>query len=540
MPTRSSKESPVSQNSLAEKGEWKVLPYNSQVEAVHLVLLPTGKVLYYSGNREYEAIKTETRLWNPETGAIKDPTTPEDIFCAGHSSLPDGRVLSTGGTMEIRTKLPPWLARLFRPVTQLFASIGALFGVGNPTLLTGHTVLYIFNHKTEHWEFAGDMSEGRWYPTNTTLPNGQILILSGRNEAGGVGSKEKEKINRRVEVYDVEQGVKQVATIPEMDPGDHEAPGHHGFPSLYPRMHVFPLSEGEKDKYPAGKAYCSGYGPETKMLNLHTWQWEDMDDLKGGMRHDGCSVLLPLRPPEYRVRILTCGGSDESTGETAKPKKTAEMIDFGDESPTWKMIDPMQDGRVHAGSVILPDGNILVVAGNSTGLFRRPVYRVELFDSEKNTWKTMAPITVPRGYHTTAILLPDGRVLVSGTTPWRKPELRMEVYSPYYLFKGERPVITSVSESISYDQPFEVGYTCKTGVVKSAVVIRPGSMTHAFDMDQRYVELEIHQKATDRMTIKAPRDPHVAPPGYYMLFLLSDQGVPSEAKFVRLPVQPLS
>ena len=152
MPTRSSKESPVSQNSLAEKGEWKVLPYNSQVEAVHLVLLPTGKVLYCSGNREYEAIKTETRLWNPETGAIKDPTTPEDIFCAGHSSLPDGRVLSTGGTMEIRTKLPPWLARLFRPVTQLFASIGALFGVGNPTLLTGHTVLYIFNHKTEHWE----------------------------------------------------------------------------------------------------------------------------------------------------------------------------------------------------------------------------------------------------------------------------------------------------------------------------------------------------------------------------------------------------
>ena len=530
----------VNQNQKAKLGEWKVLPYDSQIEAVHMALLPTGKVLYFSGFRQLEDAKTETRLWNPETGNIKAPQTPEDIFCAGHSFLPDGRLLSAGGTLESRTRinLPGWLVRLLRPVIQIFAPIFYPI-VGNPVLQTGHTILYIFNHKTESWESAGNMPEGRWYPTNTTLPDGRILILSGRDSGGGVGSKEEVKINRRVGVYDVETGVKQVATIPEMEMehGDDKKE-HHGFPSLYPRMHVLPLSESEKDKYPAGKAFCSGYGPETKMVNLATWEWEDVDKLtEERTRHDGCSVLLPLRPPDYRARILTCSGSEEGSGETARPTNTAEMIDFGDESPKWKLIDPMQDGRGHAGAVILPDGNVLVVGGSSKGLFRDPIYTVEEFDSVEDKWKMVAPITVPRGYHATTILLPDGRVLVSGTTPYGNAELRMEVYSPGYLFKGERPTIARVPESISYDEPFEVEYECKDGSIKSVALIKPGSMTHAFDMDQRYVELEITQKATNSLTVKAPVDAHIAPPGYYMLFLLSDGGVPSEAEFVHLPVR---
>ncbi len=237
----------VSQNQKAKVGEWEVLPYNSQIEAVHMALLPTGKVLYFSGFRELEEEKTETRLWNPETGDIKAPQTPEDIFCAGHSFLPDGRLLSAGGTLESRTpvKLPGWLMRLLRPVIQILAPI--LYPiVGNPVLQTGHTILYLFNHKTESWEFAGNMPEGRWYPTNTTLPDGRILILSGRDKAGGVGSKKKMKINRRVEVYDAEKGVKQVATIPEMEmEHDEHEKRHHRFPSQYPRMHVLPLYEDD-------------------------------------------------------------------------------------------------------------------------------------------------------------------------------------------------------------------------------------------------------------------------------------------------------
>ncbi len=520
-------------------GTWEVLPYDSQIEAVHMAMLPTGKVLYYSGWREQDEIRTATRVWDPRVGNIKNPGTPEDIFCAGHSFLPDGRLLSTGGTLELRSPVPGWLSRLLRPVLQPIVSILSRLGVKSPVLMTGHTVLYVFDPYAEAWEFAGDMPEGRWYPTNTTLPNGEILILSGRNEAGGVGSKNKEAINMRVEVFHPSQGVRQVATIPEM-PMEHKknGNGHHGFPSLYPRIHVLPLSEDDKAAYPEGKAFCSGYGPETKMLNLQTWKWKDVDNLNGGMRHDGCSVLLPLHPPDYRTRILTCGGSDQETEEYARGKNTAELIDFSERTPKWKAIDPMREKRMNATSVILPDGNILVAGGNQTGLFRDPAYTVELFLPDEEKWTQVAPISVARGYHATAVLLPDGRVLLSGTTPWGQSELRMEVYSPYYLFKGERPAITNVAQSISYDQSFEVNYKCKTGSVESAVVIRLGSMTHAFDMDQRYIELEINQKRTDRMTVKAPRDAHVAPPGFYMLFLLSDEGVPSEAEFVQLLVQP--
>lgn len=521
-----------------EDGEWETLKYDSQIEAVHMALLHTGKVLYYSGNREYEGIATETRLWTPTTGAIKKIDTPDDMFCAGHSFLPDGRLLSTGGTLETRSPIPTWLARLARPILGGIAIIGQrIFGAKNITVMTGHTILYLFDPSAETWTRAGDMKGGRWYPTDTTLPNGQILILSGRDEAGGIGSTKEPKINMRVEIFDVTKGVKQVACIPKMD-GNGE---HHGFPSLYPRMHVLPLtSDNEKKKYPAGKAFCSGYGPKTKMLNLANWKWEDVGRLTGGLRHDGCSVLLPLRPTKYRAEILTCGGSNEETSENAKGKKSAEKIDFGADTPAWEAIADMRDGRIHAGSVILPDGKILIVGGNSTGMFSKPVNTVELFDptNKEYPWRKVADTKVPRGYHTTTILLPDGRVLLSGTTPWGKPELRMEIYSPYYLFKGKRPRIKYVHPSISYDTPFTIEYSVEAGSIKSVVLIRPGAMTHAFDMDQRYIELEIiRNDVSGEMTVMSPKkDTHVAPPGYYMLFLLTDTGIPSEATFLHLPI----
>jgi len=177
----------VNQNQKAKLGEWKVLPYDSQIEAIHMALLNTGKVLYYSGFRESEAAKTETRLWDPKTGNIKDPTTPEDLFCAGHSTLPDGRLLSTGGTLETRIPIPSWLFRLARPIIEpILVFAQQYLGIKSPRLQTGHTVLYIFDQKNENWESAGNMPEGRWYPTNTTLPSGKILILSGLNEGGGI------------------------------------------------------------------------------------------------------------------------------------------------------------------------------------------------------------------------------------------------------------------------------------------------------------------------------------------------------------------
>ncbi len=524
---------------LMRQGKWEILPYESQIEAVHMALLHTGKVLFYSGFRKYEAVDTETRVWYPKTGEIKKPFTPGDIFCAGHSFLPDGRLLSTGGTLEYRDlpPIPPWLARLLRPIVPFLIKVFAkLFTSKGGPSFTGPTFLYLFDPLKEQWEFAGDMREGRWYPTNITLPDGTILIISGLNEGKGFGSRGLIKTNMRMEVYDPKNGIREVAVIPP-ETDTHE-PGIRGreepaFPSLYPRLHVLPRSESDKERYPNGKVFCSGYGPETKLLNLDTWTWEAVDVLKFGVRHDGCSVLLPLSPPDYRARILTFGGSKEDSGLDAKATETAEIIDFGKTPPRWELTAPMKNRRVNACSVLMPDGKVMAVGGNSTGRFDDPVMDVEMYHPDTDEWTLVAPITVPRGYHCTAILLPDGRVLVSGTTPFGNYELKMEVYTPYYLYRVNRPVLDMAPEAVFYDERFAV--KCHPlGEISKAVLLRPGAVTHAFDMDARYVELEIAKAERGILSLVAPRDEHVAPPGSYMLFLLNDQGIPSEARFIRL------
>lgn len=526
------------QNNPRKVGQWELLPYDSQIEAVHMSVLSTGKILYYSGFRVYEAIPTETRLWNPETGEIKKISTPGDLFCAGHSFLSDGRVVSTGGTLEYRNlpPFPPWLARLLRPVQKTIAKIGGIFYRPHAGMeFSGSTFVYLFDPHKEQWEFAGDMKGGRWYPTVTSLPDGNVLILSGFDEGGGVGKKDPPEINRRVEIFDKVTGLQLVAMIPVFQsPGaEKRSPFHKlDFPSDYPRMIVLPLQEEEKQEYPSGKVFCAGYAPQTKMLNLKTWEWKDVDHLRFGMRHDGCAVLLPLCPPDYRARVLHFGGSIHG-GMAAVATNTAELIDFGEPKPTWKPIRSAHEARVNGGSVMLPDGNILAVSGNSTGRWDDLVLACELFNPETNTWRRVAPISTGRGYHATAILLPDGRVLSTGSTPLGPMQLQMEVYSPPYLFKGPRPVVEDVQASITYGTSFSVAYHYKKPIEK-AVLMAPGSMTHSFDMHQRYVELVIaEQQEGNRISVIAPPDCYIAPPGQYMLFLLSG-GVPSKAVFVEL------
>ncbi len=543
----------------AGRGEWQRLTYNSEIEAVHMALLRTGKVLYYSGFRFPEAVACETRTWYPKIGEIKQPVTPCNLLCAGHAFLPDGRLFATGGTLEYRDPpAPPWLVRLSRPVAPFLIRLSgmpvfrSIFGQVKLPTITGPTFTYLFDPQTEEWEFAGDMEEGRWYPTATTLPDGRILILSGTNQGGGVGTNGPVRLNARVETFSAEEGLKQVSTLPEpghphsssgTPPKKHDssggAPHSHDFLSVYPRMHVLPLTDADRETFPAGKVFCSGYGPETRLLNLATWEWTDVAKLRFGDRHDGCSVLLPLHPPDYRARILAFGGISEQEPSTDWATETAELIDFGKTPHTWECVAPLHRKRVNACAVILPDGKVLAVGGNSRSQFDDPVFNAEVFDPAEGTWSLVAPMTVPRGYHSTALLLPDGRVLSCGSTPYGNYELRMEVYSPHYLFNGPRPAIAKVPGSgIAYGQPFEVAFETRgKDAIGSVVLIRPGAVTHAFDMEQRYVQLRFDRDGTERLTVEAPPDPHIAPPGYYMLFLLSEAGVPSEAKFVHLPVQ---
>ena len=192
-------------------------------------------------------------------------------------------------------------------------------------------------------------------------------------------------------------------------------------------------------------------------------------------------------------------------------------------------------------AVLLPDGKVLVMNGSSTGFAdngANPVFETEMYDPVANAWTQMASMTVPRLYHSTALLLPDGRVLTAGSDsmwnpgPFHVNQLRVELFSPPYLFAGPRPQLTAAPTQVTWGQNFDVG-SPQAASIDAVSFMRCGSATHSFNSDQRMVGLDIGARTANSLTLKAPPDGFVAPPGYYMLFLLSN-GVPSMARFVRL------
>ena len=150
------------------------------------------------------------------------------------------------------------------------------------------------------------------------------------------------------------------------------------------------------------------------------------------------------------------------------------------------------------------------------------------------------------------VLMPDGRVWTAGSNRDGKQsfrdtltasdadqpgidnrELRIEIYSPPYLFRGPRPAIEVAPDTLALPGTFEIG-TPDSADIQRVALLRCGSSTHAFDSDQRHVGLAIRSRTDTTLTLEAPPDSNIAPPGYYMLFMLSSSGVPSTGRFIRV------
>jgi hypothetical protein len=270
--------------------------------------------------------------------------------------------------------------------------------------------------------------------------------------------------------------------------------------------------------------------------------------------YQGTAVLLPLQHDddnEYRrpTVALFGGAGSKDAGIDTPATETVELMVVEGDTPSWAYNNnAMLTPRVMPDAVLLPDGKVLIVSGSRAGrgdgsMSRQPVLSAEIFDPASKTFTAVAPMRVPRLYHGSAVLLPDARVLVTGkcrvfnASPYDYPEHRGEVYTPAYLKTGKiRPTITDAPLSI--DQPeamFEVKVSGVAGTdIKSVMLMRLGSSTHSFNMDQRAVSLPIKAASTFTLTVKAPKTNWVVPPGYYMLFVVSNDGVPSEASFVRV------
>ncbi len=455
----------------AALGRWSA-PFDLHVIGTHSTLLPDGRVLLFSYPAQGEH-GSDTWTWNSATAAAVQVRTlrRRDVFCAGHSVLPDGRVFVTGGTM--------W---------------------GTHAFAGAHETTF-FEPRSSGWSRGPTMEFARWYPTNLTLPDGDVLIVSGTDT--------NEKPVTAIERYDV--AASTLATLPA---------SADKLVSEYPRLHVLPN----------GTVFMAGQEGETFLLDPNAAQWTFVEEMNFGDRYSGTSVLLP-----GLQKVLALGGNEIDPEApvlgTTPPTETAEIIDFSQPAPHWRYTSPMHYARQHANAVLLPDGTVLVVGGGQSGLYKKPVRQSELFDPETETWTLLATQTAPRAYHSAAVLLPDGRVLSTGmdSGKWKRSG---EVYSPPYLFKGPRPVIASAPAAVAYGSTFAVT-TPDAADVSKAALLRPGSATHSVNFEQRYVALGFSASG-DQVTVTAPAGGNIAPPGWYMLFLVGANGVPSVASWVHV------
>jgi hypothetical protein len=302
---------------------------------------------------------------------------------------------------------------------------------------------------------------------------------------------------------------------------------------LYP--HTFQM--------PSGRVLVAGPEPsDSWFFTLNRIGALSFEDAPDPVRHTwGSGVLLP-GTPAGSTRVALIGGVDRDslpdTG-TSTPLPGVQTFDEANPGAGWTTAPPLNHGRAHHNTVQLPDRSMVTVGGGYGILNgnRRAgdaaIHRnVELYDPATGQW-TLGPAQDElRTYHSTALLLPDGRVLSAGDDGYGgSSNDTAEIYEPPYLFKGARPSISAAPDSIGYGESFTVETSADA---TKAVLMAPAAVTHANDMSQRHVPLTASVESPGTLTATAPAAPELAPPTYYMLFVLNDQGVPSVAKFVRL------
>jgi hypothetical protein len=456
-------------------GQWQTMPINP----VHAALLRTGKILIVSGSGNVAANKDfEAAIWDLQAGNITTQPVAWDMFCNGMVVLPDGRPFILGGTLKY-----------------------------DPFLGEQHTATYDLTTGT----FTDQqlMSHGRWYPTGTVLGDGRVMVFSGLLETGGT--------NTTVEIYSPGSGWSAATSAPWTPP-------------LYPRLHLLPN----------GKVFYSGSGVDSAIFTPSTTSWVHPVATTNFAMHRtyGSSVLLPLTPANnFTPKVMIFGGANPSTA-------TTEIIDLSVASPTWVYGPSMSQPRIEMNATLLPNGKVLALGGSLNDEDTATAsLNADLYDPNSNTFSSAGTEAFERLYHSISLLMPDGTVVVAGGNPTRGTyEPHMEIYSPAYLFNSDgslatRPTITSLSSSqIGYGGAFTVN-TPDAANISSVVVMRNGAVTHAFNMDQRHVGLSF-TKGSGVLNVTAPANGNLAPPGYYMLFILNAAGVPSVAAMVQISSTP--
>jgi hypothetical protein len=445
------------------------------VVGVHVALLPNGKVLAYDSIGDKA---TETYPVQDHTRAtVWDPAT------------------GTQTAINVDTGYNIFCSGLAHLVD------GRLFiaGGNKDQELNGIIQTHLFDPVTNLWSLGPNMASGRWYPTVTPLNNGEMLITSGRVATP--------------EVRTLAGGLRSLSTA------------SLGLP-LYPWM----------DVAPNGLAFYSGPDQTLRTLDTTgTGTWQALGQRDTINRDYGGHALFDVG------KMLVAGGGPST--------KDARVVDLNGATPQVSTTAPMAYGRRQHNLTVLADGTVLATGGNSSGAglvdLKAGVYPAEQWNPATGQWRTLAAMQITRQYHSTALLLPDGRVLSSGGGICGTCDQvgylakNAEIFSPPYLFQADgtlapRPAIGAAPAATSYGSAMEIA-TGNPPAIRKVALVRLGAVTHSDNMEQRYIPLAFTAGATS-ITATAPANANVAPPGFYMLFIIDANGVPSIARMVSVQV----
>ncbi|MFJ6003880.1 galactose oxidase-like domain-containing protein [Arthrobacter sp. NPDC092385] len=467
-------------------GTWTVQGEQLPIRALHNTLLNDGRVLLIagSGNEEkvFNAGAFRAVVWTPETNAFKEIPVPYDMFCAGHVTLPDGKVLLAGGTQAFPTQDQ------------------------GPNTFKGSKKSYYFDPADDTFHPTTDMAGAHWYPSLTKLGNGDVW------SAGGLDEKAEGTV--LTEMF----SSKTMSWLPQ-----NQVPQTWSFWGTYP--HMFLLDDGKM--FYTG-AHTFGNGLPGTGASLYDWTTAKIWDVPGlrqkDMRDQAGSVFVG---PVQDQKLMIVGGGN--TDGNAAAINLVDIIDFKKPSPAYVPgPDLPGPGKAYVNLVNLPDRTVLAANGaryNRAG----NVDTAAIYTPGTNTWRSIDADPVGRNYHSTSILLPSGKVAVMGSNPADNSfELRISLYNPPYLYKGVRPTVAPQQARATYGQALQLAVT---GDVASASLISPMSATHQTDTNARLVDLPLTGTGGTRSAL-VPANRNLLPPGPYMLSVLDTKGVPSIAKWV--------
>jgi plastocyanin len=453
-------------------GHWEEVPGAPEVAMMHAAVLPqTTKVLYWGYTRA-----DQSRIWDAATGTYSAPTNqPADV------ALVPGDIASSN----------------------MWSSEHAFLDTPQGTLIVhggfSPNQAFLFDPATLAWSRTSPTAQDRFYSTSLTLADGRVLTLFGSS-------------SKSIEVYDPAAGNWGPAI-----------PLPAGFLYVYyPWTYLLP----------DGRLFIAGPTGVSRRFNwaapvddpAQTWNTIGGNRSTGGEK--GTSVLLPLRPPYGGPQVLIAGGN------TPTSQQTSEIIDLSAATPAWTSLPNLNRARPEQfTAVLLPDGQVLIAGGNFSGADGGPG---EIFDPQDPAagWKVCGSMAHKRGYHSSNILLPDGSVLMGGDPPAGGSPTPHERYFPWY-FSRPRPLITGSPVRVTYGSSFTI-QSPHASSIEEVVLIRPGAVTHGFNQSQRFVGCEVTGIAGGNVTVTAPPNGNVAPPGYYLLFIVDGSRVPSTANWIRI------